>query len=322
MAGVHPSVVSRVLNNDERLHIKEETRTRIFESVKKLNYRPNSAARSLKMNQSNMIGMAIPDFRNPVYSSIIHGAEDEAMAKGYHLLVYSMKQKAPLSASLLKERIDGLLIATSDFHDDEIARVANTDKPFVLVNRLIEQSQQYVVLEDYLGGEMATRHLIDLNHEHIAHIAGPLNTGTALQRYDGYKQTIKAAGISFRSHYVQESDYTMEGGYEAMGKLLSLRTPPSAVFASNIMVAMGAMKAIREHGMDVPGDISVIGIHDVFFASGLSPTLTTVKMPLYEMGVEAVKELIKAIQDKNYKMGGITIPGATLIKRESTSECP
>lgn len=321
LANVHPSVVSRVLNKDETLNIKEETRTRINEAINELNYSPNSAARSLKTNQSRMIGMAIPDFNNPVYSSIIHGAEDHAAMEGYHLLVYSMKQKGlgkDFFSKLLKERIDGLLIATSDINNKHILSLNETKKPFVLVNRMIQDVENYVVLDDERGGKLATEHLIDLGHRHIAHITGPLYTGTALKRFQGYREMLQEKNIPFEVKYVQESDYTMEGGYQSMEKLLELDSPPNAIFAANVLVAMGAIKAIHDNGFQVPADFSVIGIHDVFFASGLSPSLTTVDMPLYEMGSRAVAQLLGAISERKLKFPGVTIDGATLIPREST----
>ncbi|WP_172840482.1 LacI family DNA-binding transcriptional regulator [Virgibacillus phasianinus] len=323
-AGVHPSVVSRVVNNDDGLHIKEDTRRRILDTIKELNYRPNQSARNLKKNETKMLGMVIPDFSNPVYASIIHGAEDQAAMENYNLLVYSMKQKGLKKnyfSHLLEDRIDGLLIANSESDDTEILELQKTNKPFVLVNRLINGINNYVVLNDELGGKLATKHLTELGHKRIAHITGPLFTGTGLRRFQGYRQGLREADIEFNSSHVQESEYTVESGYASMQKLLNLPELPTAIFASNIMICLGAMRAIYDKGLSIPEDISIVGIHDTFFGSSLFPSLTTVKMPLYEMGAESVKKLIASIKGDERENGqGLTIKEASLIVRDSTRE--
>lgn len=323
LAGVHSSVVSRVVNNDSELKIKEETRKRIQEAIKELDYRPNLFARNLKKRETKMLGMVIPDFSNPVYASIIHGAEDQAAIEGYNLLVYSMKQKGlekNYFSHLLENRIDGLLIANSESDDKEILNLKKANKPFVLVNRIISGINNFVILNDELGGKLATKHLSGLGHKRIAHISGPLFTGTGLKRFQGYREGLKEGNIDFVSSYVQESQYTIESGYQSMQALLNLPTPPTAVFASNIMVSLGAMKAIDDHGLSIPNDISIVGFHDVYIASTLSPSLTTIEMPLYEMGKESVKKLISVIQEQEIEEEpGLIISGASLIVRESTA---
>ncbi|ARF18037.1 LacI family DNA-binding transcriptional regulator [Sporosarcina ureae] len=323
LVGVHPSVVSRVINNDGNLKIKEETRKRIQQAIEELNYRPNLSARNLKNSETKMLGMVIPDFSNPVYASIIHGAEDQAALEGYNLLLYSMKQKGlekNYFSHLMENRIDGLLIANSESDDKEILNLKKEKKPFVLVNRFITGISNHVILDDELGGKLATKHLAQLGHKRIAHITGPLFTGTGIKRFQGYREGLKEEEINFISSYVQESEYTIEGGYRSMQALLDLSTPPTAVFASNIMVSLGAMKAIQDRGLSIPRDISIIGFHEVDFASSLSPSLTTIKMPLYEMGSESVKKLITIIQGREEENElGLIISGASLVVRDSTS---
>ncbi|WP_050182433.1 LacI family DNA-binding transcriptional regulator [Domibacillus robiginosus] len=325
LAKVDPSVVSRVVNNDPALNIKTETRKRILDAIEKMNYRPNLSARNLKKGQSKMLGMIIPDFSNPVYSSMIHGAEDQAAHEGYNLLVYSMKQKGleKSYSPLLEGQIEGLLIANSEIDNKEILELKKTKKPFILVNRFVPGIDNYVVANDVLGAKLATKHLIDQGHHLIAHISGPLFTGTGLNRFQGYREGLQEKNVDFSPVYVQESKYTVESGYESMQRLLDLPTPPTAVFASNIMICLGAMKAIHDRGLSVPKDISIIGVHDVFFASTLQPPLTTIEMPLYDMGKEAVKKLITIIQgDEGENERGIMIDGASLILRSSTSPPP
>nr|WP_275670911.1 substrate-binding domain-containing protein [Bacillus mesophilum] len=174
------------------------------------------------------------------------------------------------------------------------------------------------MLDDVQGAKIATKHLTDLGHQRIAHISGPLYTGTGISRFKGYREGLQEERITFNPSYVQESQYTVESGYVSMQKLLELPTPPTAIFASNIMTCLGAMKAIHDHGLIIPRDISLIGFHDVFFTSTLQPSLTTVKMPLYNMGRESVKKLIATINGEENE-NGLTISGASIVIRDSTS---
>lgn len=322
-AGVHPSVVSRVLNKDVTLKIKKETRDRILITVEELGYVPNHSARNLKRNETMMIGMIIPGFSNPVYSSIIHGAENKAAEEGYNLLVYSKDQKGignNYFSHLIEGRIDGLLIAVSEFEDKDIKELAELDKPFILVNRFVEGIENHVVLDDEKAGYMAANHLIELGHTDIAHITGPFEIGTGINRYKGFKDGIKDGGIELKAEYIRKSAYTIQSGYDEMNQLLKLEGPPTAVFAANIMISLGAMRAVQEKGLEIPTDISIIGIHDVAFAPVLNPPLTTIKMPLYEMGEAAVKKIVENIKGKssNKDMEGIIIEGGELIVRDST----
>lgn len=319
-AGVHPTVVSRVLNNDNTLKIKTTTRERILEAVKELNYFPNRSAQNLKRNETKMLGLVIPDFSNPVYSEIIHGAENQAASEGYNLMVYSTKQKDSEKnkfSHLIEGRTDGLLIAVSESDDDEIIELKKSKKPFLLINRIIENVDNYVVMNDAVAGELATMHLIELGHNKISHITGPLDTGTGKTRLKGYKKSLLNSKIKVPASYIQTSSYSIDGGYAAMNKLLALNTVPTAVFAGSILIALGAMRAIRDANLDIPEDISIVTIHDVPFASALHPPLTTVEMPLYEMGKEAVKNLITVIKGEEKKTN-LTIEGGELILRSST----
>jgi len=320
LAGVDPSVVSRIINNDKSLSIKAETRRQVLEAIEKLNYRPNAIARSLKKGETKMLGMVIPDFSNPVYSSIIRGAESQAVKEGYHLMVCSLQSEANSTyLPLLREgRVDGLLVACSEFEDTHLPELDKEDVPFILVNRLSKGSEKYVVTDDVFGTKLAVKHLIELGHTRIAHLAGPLYTGTGLERFQGYRLALQEAGIEFKPNYMFESKYTAEDGYRGMNTLLDLPEPPTAVFAGNIMICLGAMKAAQERGLTIPDDISLVGFHDVFFASMLYPPLTTVKMPLFEMGQEAVKKITKILRGEEVEQS-LRIPGASLVVRGSTA---
>ncbi|WP_042357671.1 LacI family DNA-binding transcriptional regulator [Bacillus rubiinfantis] len=320
LTGVHPSIVSRTINNDPNLKIKPETKVRILKVVEELNYRPNMAARSLKKGETKILGLAIPSFFNPVVSSIIHGAELQAQKEGYNLLVYGAeREQAKVVSSLIDNRIDGLLISNSHFDDSEILELIERDFPIVLVNRRVSGLHNYVTVNDLMGAKKGVQHLIEYGHKQIGHIAGPLFTTTGIERLQGYRSAINEANIEFVSEYVQESDYTIEDGYRAMRKLLSLSNPPTAVFAASITISLGAMKAIREFGLSIPENISLVGYHDVYFADSLNPPLTTVAMPLEEMGSLAIEKLLRILQH-NDNGEGIVLQGGTIISRGSVKK--
>lgn len=317
LAGVDSSTVSRVINNDPSLSIKTDTRERILKAIEELNYRPNLAARNLRNRETKILGLAITNFFNPVMASIIHGAELRANKEGYNLIVYSAEQsQSKIINSLVDRHIDGLLISNPKFDNEEILKLNEKNLPIVSVNRKVFGTENFVVVNDVQGSKLGVKHLIEFGHKKIAHISGPLYTTTGLERLMGYRMAINEGNIKFMSEYVQESDYSIEGGYIAMKNLLSLSAPPTAVFASSILIALGAMKAIHEEGFTIPDDISLVGFHDVYFADAIFPSLTTVEMPLEEMGDIAIGKLIDIIRKKD-KGEGIIIPGERIISRES-----
>lgn len=321
IVGVHPSVISRVLNDDQTLKIKDSTRKKILQTVKELNYQPNRMARNLKMNKTNMLGIVIPDIGNPVYSDIIKGAESEANANGYSLLIYSEhnKKKNEFLKLIKDNHVDGLLIASHELEHEIILELESSKKPFVIVNGKHSSSDNYVVLDDKAAGKLATEHLIELGHKHITHISGPIYADSAIQRLQGYREALHQNNYDFKSANVIESQYTIDSGYEAMKEIIKNHTLPTAIFAANILIALGALKAMKEYEIKVPDDISIIGLHDTYFTSILSPSLTTIQMPLFELGVNSVKSILQNIEDKQASPGKI-IHGASLIKRESTAE--
>ncbi|MDM5339058.1 LacI family DNA-binding transcriptional regulator [Fictibacillus enclensis] len=317
LAGVDSSTVSRVINNDPSLSIKTETRERIQKAIEELNYSPNLAARNLKNRETKILGLAINNFFNPVMASIIHGAELRANKEGYNLLVYSSEQsQSKIINSLVDRHIDGLLISSAIFEEEDILKLNDKNLPIVSVNRKVLGMKNFVVVNDMQGSKLGVKHLIEFGHKKIAHISGPLYTTTGLERLMGYRTAINEGNIKFISEYVQESEYSIDGGYIAMKNLLSLSDRPTAVFASSILIALGAMKAIQEEGLTIPNDISLVGFHDVYFADAIFPRLTTVKMPLEEMGDKAIGKLIDIISKKD-KGEGIIIPGERIISRDS-----
>jgi DNA-binding LacI/PurR family transcriptional regulator len=166
---------------------------------------------------------------------------------------------------------------------------------------MIDGIENYVILDDEYAGREATEHLIKLGHKNIGHITGPSDTGTGKARLSGFENAMKHHNLNVPQENIEESSYSIEDGYYAMKKLLDLKEPPTAVFAGSILIALGAMRAINEANYTIPKDFSLISIHDVPFAPALHPSLTTVKMPLHQMGKEAVRNLISVIKGETKK---------------------
>lgn len=293
LARVDPSVVSRVINSDERLVIKQETRARVLDAIRELRYHPNAAARSLRTSQSGTFGLLIPDFTNPIYAEIITGAERAATELDALLLVGSAIEHRPerYVEMLASGRVDGLLLATDMLHSQTIEAMARTGRPLVSVNQRIKGVKRTILADDEGASRRAVRYLYDLGHRRIAHLRGPETSDTAKRRLAGYKKALVSCGIPEGDAVVLGGGYTTESGVSGIVEFLSLRSRPTAIVIANIAAAIGAMSALRDAGVQVPGDVSLIAIHDIALAEHLAPPLTTVSMPLTEMGAAGVAAL-------------------------------
>jgi LacI family transcriptional regulator len=293
LARVDPSVVSRVINSDDRLVIKEETRARVIDAIRELRYHPNAAARSLRTSQSGTFGLLIPDFTNPIYAEIITGAERAATERDALLLVGSAVENRPerYVEMLASGRVDGLLLATDTLQPETIDAMARTGRPLVAVNQRIKGVKRTILADDEGASRIAVRHLFDLGHRRIGHLRGPEHSDTARRRLAGFRKAMVACGIAESDSLVFAGGYTPESGVSGVAEMLTVKQRPTALVIANIAAAVGAMSAFREAGLRVPEDISLIAIHDIALAAHLAPALTTVSMPLAEMGAAGVAAL-------------------------------
>lgn len=297
-ANVDRSVVSRVLSGDARLNVRPATRERVLVAVAELGYRPNTTARSLRTARAHTYGLLIPDFTNPVYAAIITGAQAAAAAQGCLLLTgssaggsFGVEEYVDL---LSAGRVDGLLLAGTPADGDFDKRLGSLDLPWLLLNRRTPSSRRYLVLDDERAAALAVEHLVGLGHRRIAHLAGPPQADTAARRQAGYAAALERAGLERDARLVVAADYTNEGGAAAMGALLALPDPPTAVFVANVASAIGALWAARDAGLVVPDDVSVVAVHDLPLAGYLEPPLTTVRMPLEHLGRRGI-ELLSSV---------------------------
>lgn len=322
LARVDPAIVSRVLNEDATLSIRSETRARVLAAVRRLNYRPNVLARSLKLRSSYALGMLLPDIANPMFPDIIKGVEETARAAGFQILLSHITPKWLADGrhlELLREsRVGGLIIATGALTDAVIRELRRSGFAYVLVNRRARGIGRYVVVDDAAGARLAVAHLVGLGHRRIAHLAAPLDTDTAQRRLAGYRGALRAGRIALDPDLVEEAGFDLDDGYAAATRLLARTRALTAVFAANVPIAIGAMAALRDAGLAIPDDVSVVSFHDSPYAARTAPPLTAVRMPLREMGSEAARRLIALIRE-----GGpcrpLVLPPVGLEVRRSTA---
>jgi len=317
-AGVNVSTASRVLRGDDRLKVRPETRDRIRDLAKALDYHPNAIARSLRTARSMTLGIVVPQLENPVFAQIIVAAEDVARRRGYSLLI-SHLDEAGAAASLYERlvfvnRVDGLLIATLQVEDLQLASLRRLDIPFMLVNRQAQGIENFVASDDFAAARLATAYLIAQGHRRIAHLAGPTGRYNAEQRAGGYRRALEDAGLPFDPALVVAAGYSQGGGETAMRALIASGIDFTAVFAVTLVTAAGAMATLHEAGRRIPEDVSVMGFHDGAVAEMLHPKLTTVRLPTDRMGREAAEGLIALIEGETQSFAQLLPPGEIVVR--------
>lgn len=322
LAGVHPSTVARVLNEDPHQRVTDEVRQRIVALARQHGYQPNRVARSLRTKRSNVIGTIIPDISNPFFAILFRGIEDALADRDYSAILANTDDEAAREArsvAVLRGRqVDGLILATALRDDPTIQELAELGFPFVLVNRHTDPIPANAVApDDYAGAGAAVEHLIALGHRRIAHIAGADGISTGHWRRRGYQDALGRHGLPMDPALLIQGSYREAGGYEAMWRLLALSEPPTAVFAVNDLAAGGAMRAVKEAGLQVPGDVSIVGFNDLSTAIQTTPRLTTMRLPLRAMGAAAAERLLAQLLGQGVPREPVVMP-VTLVVRESS----
>ncbi len=321
LARVSPATVSRVLNGTTP--VAGGTRRRVIEAVAALGYKPNAFARGLATNRSGGLGITLNEISSPFSGALVAGVEQVAREAGLHLMVSSGFADRDLERSsidfLLERRCDGLVVQAEGLDDDALIElVRNGPAPVVVFGRTIaEIAASCVTMDNELGGELGTRYLLEHGHRHIGHISGPLSFPDARDRLHGYRRALEAAGVAFDERYVVESTFQEEGGGQAAQRLIQRAPELTAIFASNDQMAAGAMRALREVGLEIPHDVSVVGYDDVFLARYLSPALTTVRQPLVEMGRAAAHALLARLRGERREVVHRFDP--ELVERQSVA---
>lgn len=325
LAGVHTATASRALNPQRRALVEEATVERVRRAAAELGYSPNSIARSLKTSRSGSIGVVIPDLTNPLFPPVVRGIEDVLTRASYSAMIVNTDnnpdREAAHVASLRGRQVEGMIFATGRLHHPLLEQLAAEGVAMVLVNRKTEGiGIPNVTADDPAGVALAMRHLIELGHRRIAHLAGPQWTSTGVLRLRAYRHALADAGLPVDESLVEVCDvWTEEEGAKGLRRLLTARSQFTAVLAGNDLLAVGAYDALDEHGLSCPRDLSVVGFNDIAFMDKLCPALTTVRIPQYQIGAEAARVLLERIEDPMAPAKSVLLP-PSFVQREST--CP
>lgn len=296
LAGVSTSTVSHVINKDR--FVSDAIRVRVEDAVRTLNYAPSALARSLKLNQTRTIGMLITASSNPFYSELVRGVERSCFERGYSLVLCNTEgdeQRMNRNLeTLLQKRVDGLLLLCTETHQPSPAIMTRYPAiPTVMMDWSPFDGDSDVIQDNsLLGGDIATRHLIEKGFTRIACVTGPLDKTPARLRLEGYRTAMQRAGLPVPEGYEVIGDFEFGGGLRAMQSLLALPEPPQAVFMGNDAMAVGAYQALYQAGLRIPQDIALVGYDDIELARYMTPPLTTIHQPKDELGELAIDVLI------------------------------
>lgn len=323
-AGVAPSVVSRLLNGDRTLRIRPETRARVLAAAEELEYAPNHAARALRRAKVGALGMAVHDIHNPVYSEIIAGAEAEARRQDSILMLADVDSLASEDDTFRRVvhggAIDGLMLQRDGHASDRVlTRVAGAHVPVVIVNERVRAPLSGVAVEDRRAAALATRHLIALGHTEVAHLGVGGRNSRARDRAAGWRDAMTGAGLDPRADLLGHGGVRPDSGYHGLMELLAGSRRPTAVFAGSLLAAVGALTAAHDAALAVPGDLSILGFHDAWFAEHVYPPLTVVRLPLREMGRQAVRLLSERAAGAPPRQLLVSDPKPELVPRTSTA---
>jgi len=319
-AGVSFGTVSRVINND--VHVKKETRARVIDAMQRLGFVANRQARSLAGGKSNSIGLLVPDLGTGYIGEIIRGIDAELSLSGFDLILYTTHRTASKEASyvanLAQGMVDGLLLVLPRNPADYIGTLTRLNFPFVLIDHQgTGRECPAVGATNWQGAYNATESLVKLGHTRIGFITGSMDLGCAVDRLEGYRSALKTSHVDAGDELTYEGDFTQPDGYAGACALLDSKNPPTAIFASNDVMAMGAMDAVRSRGLRVPEDISIVGFDDIPQAALVHPALTTVRQPLEQMGRVAAQMLVDMLKDPEKEINRVELP-TELIARGST----
>ena len=318
-AHVSVASVSRVLNGRE--NVNEETRKRILAAVRRLRYIPNGAARSLITRRTQTLGALLPDLYGEFFSELIRGIDIAARAKGLHLLVSSSHGNADEAAVALRAmrgKVDGLLVMSPYADADFLERNLLPDVPTVLINTPHAPEDCTTLSVDNRAGAYAVvEHLAGLGHRRIAFIAGPEDNHDAHSRREGYVQAMHAL-LPDQPVQILKGEFTDSSGYRAGLELVKMSPRPDAVFAANDMTAIGCLSALLEAGVRVPEDIALAGFDDIPLARYITPTLTTVRVHIAELGEKAIQHLTKMIENPEAGQRDHRVLHAELVPRASS----
>ncbi|MCV2360843.1 LacI family transcriptional regulator [Paucibacter sp. TC2R-5] len=327
LAGVSFTTVSHVLNDTRP--VSADARRRVLAAVDEIGYLPSAVARSLRKSETKIIGVLVPNVQNPFFAELVCGVEECCRLAGYSVFLCNSdndpKRQQQYMRTLLEKRVDGLLLSSAG-DDEALARIFKlASVPSVTVDRLVAGARaDRVSVDNSQGASNAVKHLIDLGHRRIACISGPAEFEVARERVEGWRHALREAGIEVDEALVTASDFSSPGGYEAARRILRAQAdrassnPVTAIFASNDMMAIGALRAATELGLKLPQQLSIVGFDDIELSRYVFPALTTVGCGVRRLGAEAGRVLIARIENPAAAIKDVLLT-PRLVLRESTA---
>jgi LacI family transcriptional regulator len=319
-AGVSYSTVSRVINNKE--YVSEDKRERVLRAMAQLGYVANIQARSLAGGHTNIVGLLVHTLNNAYIGEIMRGIDNEMAEAHYDLMLYTTHRRKTKESvyvtKLTRNLVDGLLLVLPRNAEAYLETLRKRHFPHVLVDHQ-GISQNIAVpsigAENWKGAYKATQYLLQIGHRRIGFITGTIDMGCAQDRLAGYKAALQDHGLPIAPELIREGDFLQPQGYSCTKELLALPEPPTAIFASNDISAFGVMEAVRDHGLQIPRDVSIVGFDDIPQAAHVHPPLTTVRQPLEEMGRRAARLLLKYIAQPAAEVERIELPTELIIRK-------
>jgi len=330
-AGVSIATVSNVMN--KRKPVSAELEAKVLAAVKDLNYEVNPVGRGLKSNKTNQIGVIVPSFSQVYFPAILQGIHEAAMKYGYTVSVYETNGNVEIEKKYIQflknSWTDGIILASyaniEDKSDREyiwsLSDIGTSKKkiPVISLENILGPSIDAVIVDNKRAAETAMHHLLDLKHTQILHIAAPQKFNIGALRLEGYRKALEEAGIKFDSNLVREGDFSPISGYRCMKDFLKRKVPFTAVFSANDQMGIGAMRAILEEDILVPEDVAIIGLDNNFPSTLVTPSLSSVNFPKFDMGYKAIELLSRRIMDPCEKRSVIVLDTELIIRKSTSS---
>ncbi|HNS53030.1 MAG TPA: LacI family DNA-binding transcriptional regulator [Anaerolineae bacterium] len=319
-AGVSATTVSHVINGTR--FVSEEIRQRVLDAMRQLEYQPNALARSLRLGQTNTLGMIVPDSANPFFAEMAHAIEGASFSHGHNVILCNsegdLSKELVYTNVLMEKQVDGIIFVAAGLSSQHILSIAERSVPVVVVDRgLPDIAVDTVMCDNKGGGYAATAHLIGLGHTRIGCISGPSTLTPSAGRVLGYRQALADSGLPVDENLIQQGDFQYSRSASAMARLLEQPEPPTAVFACNDMMAIAAISVANERGLRVPCELAVVGFDDVALASFISPPLTTVAQPTQQMAEKAIELLLARIDNQALPVQRLLLATHLVVRRST-----
>lgn len=303
LANVSTATVSMVVNKKDH-RITQETKDKVLKVIEKYNYVPNRIASSMVTKNTKALGLVLPDITNPFFPELARGVEDRANKEGWHIILCNSDNDYTKEASYLQmlqeKMVDGIILTATNHNNSGNSSLDRVNVPIITLDRDIDDMNQFgtVTIENEKGAYQAVKYMLSRDYRKIIHLAGPMTVGTAKSRYDGYLRAhIESQVMPIENHLIQ-GKFSHDSGYKSTCDLIQSNVEFDGLFCGDDMIALGALKALAEHNIPVPSEVGVVGFDDIYISKLITPELTTVHQPIYEMGNKAADLLIKFIENK------------------------